>query len=41
MPEYFILNCDDKDYFNSLIEQLDKYDCEHMIMHRIDYVKNY
>ena len=41
MPEDFILSCDDKDYFNSLIEELDKYDCEHMIMHRIDYVKNY
>tara|TARA_Y100001963_G_scaffold83928_1_gene116343 strand:+ start:230 stop:934 length:705 start_codon:yes stop_codon:yes gene_type:complete len=41
MPEDFILSCDDKDYFNSLVEELDKYDCEHMIMHRIDYVKNY
>jgi|TARA_B100000029_G_scaffold4774_1_gene5419 hypothetical protein len=41
MPEDFILSCDDKDYFNSLIEELDRYDCEHMIMHRIDYVKNY
>ena len=41
MPEDYILHRDDKDYFNSLIEELDKYDCEHMIMHRIEYFKKY
>ena len=41
MPEDYILHRDDKNYFNSLIEELDKYDCEHMIMHRIEYFKKY
>ena len=41
MPEDYILYNNDKSYFNNLIEELNKYDCDHMIMHRIEYVKNY
>ena len=41
MPEDYILYNNDESYFNNLIEELNKYDCDHMIMHRIEYVKNY
>ena len=41
MPEDYILHYDNKEYFNSLIEELDKYDCDHMIIHRIEYFKKY
>jgi len=41
MPEDYILYRDDKEYFNSLIEELNEYDCDHMIMHRVEHTKNY
>ena len=33
MPEDYILYNNDESYFNNLIEELNKYDCDHMIMH--------